>query len=108
LDNKAHSRPDLIHDLGEYFNLKCPSCLKTSEYHANDVVAEESYSLNFIGSLVGVFIIASTTLFAWNQGIITNVGIILGGGIIAASNFSSLTSNANAFNSYRVSRTPRK
>jgi len=107
LEKKFASRPDLIHEMGEYFNLTCSHCSKTWEYHANDVVAESSFSGNLIGTIIGLLIIVGTTLFAWNQGFITNIGIILGVGVIAASNGSALTSNVNGFNSYRVSRTKR-
>jgi len=99
------NRPDLIDALGEYFNLKCDSCSQTSEFHANDVTAVESISVNIFGSVAGVFIIIATTLFFWNKGYITNIGLILGGGLIAASNVSSLTSNKNAFNKYKIKRT---
>ena len=98
------TRPDLVADLGEYFNLECTECGSKKEYHANDVKAKDSFSGNLLGKLVGIVIIILTTLFLWNQGVISNIGFIVGGGIIAASNLSTFTSNTNAFNKYRIPR----
>jgi len=101
------TRPDLIYDLGEYFRLTCIHCVSSKEYHANDVQAEETFSVNLIGSAVGVAIIIIITLFIWDEGFITNAGLIIGGGIIAASNYSVFTYNVTASNKYKVSRTRR-
>jgi len=102
------TRPDLVAEFGEYFNLNCSECGSNKEYHANDVVAKNSLSGSILGSAIGIVIIVLTTLFAWNQGYITNIGLILGGGIIAASNGKNLTSNSNAFNSYKIVRDPKR
>ena len=102
------TRPDLIYEMGEYFHLSCSHCLSNREYHANDVKAEEVLSVNIIGSAIGISIIILVTLFAFDQGVITNAGLILGGGIVAASNYSVFTSNVTAFNKYKVQRTKRK
>lgn len=107
LDKTYRDRPDLIADLGEYFNLGCKECGKRAEFHANDITAKESFSINLIGTTFGIGVIVLTTIFAWNQGFITNIGFIFGVGIIAASNGSMLTSNVNGFNKYRVTRNPK-
>ncbi len=100
------TRPDLIAERGEYFNLNCQECGNTKEYHANDVEAKDSFSGSIIGTIIGILIMALTTLFIWNEGFITNLGLILGSGLILASNASKLTSNTNAFNSYKITRNP--
>lgn len=107
LDKSYSTRPDLISDLGEYFPLNCSSCGIGKEYHANDVSASESVWENSLGTIIGVLVVFLTTVFIWNQGFITNIGLIVGGGIIAASNMSRLTSNTKAFNSYKITRIPK-
>ena len=108
LTKTYNTRPDLIADKGEYFNLNCSKCGTANEYHANDIKAKESYFTNFLGTILGLLVILITTKLMWNQGIISNVGLIIGGSIIAASNYSSLTSNVNAFNRYRATRVPKQ
>ena len=49
LDKSYNTRPDLIAELDEYFQLNCTDCGSTKEYHANDVVAKDSVSGNLIG-----------------------------------------------------------
>lgn len=99
------TRPDLIAEMGEYFYLQCPHCLSDSEYHANDPTAYQSSSYRLIGNAIGFGIIILVSLLFWEMGFITNIGLIIGGAVIAAANYSSFTSNVKAFNSYRVNRT---
>ena len=108
LKKNYKTRPDLIQDMGEYFTLDCTHCLSKREYHANDVKAKETFSVNLIGTAVGLAILGITTMFMWNQGVITNAGMIIGGGIIVASNYTVFTSNVTAFNRYMVTRTKRE
>lgn len=108
LKKSYNTRPDLVDELGEYFTATCTHCLTKSEYHANDFTAFDTFSTNLIGSVIGVCIIVFTTLFAWDQGVITNVGFLIGAFIIGASNYTVFTSNSNAFNKYKVTRNPRK
>lgn len=96
------SRPELVADIDENFDLECSHCKTKSTYHANDVIAKKSKTGQLIGTGLGISIMAGTTLFFWNQGFITNIGFIIGGGIIGASNLASLNSNATAFNNYRI------
>lgn len=77
LEKTYLSRPDLIHEIGEYFRLPCSHCNRPSEYHANDVKAIDSFSGNVFGSLLGIAIIVITTLAFWNMGFITNIGFII-------------------------------
>ena len=108
LEKSYLTRPDLIADLGEYFNLNCSDCGNTKEYHANDIEAKEAFSGSLIGTVIGIAILVIATLFAWFQGYISTIGFALGGVIIAASNMSKLTSNTKAFNSYKISRNPNR
>ncbi len=98
------TRPDLIDAMGEEFSVQCSQCLSQNTVHANDVVAYQSTPYRLAGSLLGIAIIIIITLFWWDAGYISNMGLILGGGIIAASNFSSVTSNVTAFNTYKITR----
>lgn len=107
LKHKANSRPDLEDKLGEYFRENCTHCGTSKEYHVNDVKAYDKLGMSFVGTLIGLGVIALVTVLFWNRGFITNVGLILGGGIIAASNMSTLTSNSTAFNKYTITRTPK-
>lgn len=108
LSKNFRSRPDLIADFGEYFNLQCTECGGIAEYHANDIAARDSVGGAFVGTLIGTVIMVLTTMFVWNQGFITNIGLIIGGGIIAASNINTVTSNAKAFNKYKIRRNPKR
>ena len=107
LKKKYNTRPDLVSEIGEYFRIECTHCYTSNEFHANDVKAVESLAGSVIGTVVGIIVIAFVTLLFWNQGFVTNLGLILGGGIIIASNYSTYTSNTKAFNSYRIKRNPK-
>lgn len=98
------TRPDLIAEMGEEFNLTCSHCLKIKTYHANDITAYHTLSAKVGGSLVGGIVILFVTMFFLKQGFITNIGLILGAGIIGASTLSSGTSNVKAFNKYLIRR----
>jgi len=102
------TRPDLIAELGEYFSLQCEDCLSLTEYHANDVEARDAISGNLLGTVIGATLMIRTTFFIWNQGFVTILGLLIGGGIIAASNLSMLNCNTQAFNSYKVRRNPKQ
>lgn len=106
IKSKAKSRPDLVDDIGEYFNHKCKSCGGAHEYHVNQVKASASY--NLLGFLAGLFVIGFITIFFWNRGWITNVGLLIGCSVMAATNVSSFTSNTNAFNKYYVTVTKKE
>lgn len=102
---KALTRPELKDELGEYFEKECTHCRNKRTYHVNEVKAEETS--NLIGNFIGLAIIIAVSLLFWNRGWITNLGLILGGCVMAASNASRFTSNAKAFNSYRIPVTPK-
>ena len=104
---RACSRQDLIPMTEEYFYRNCTHCGNTKEYHVNDVKASQSITSNIIGTAIGLAIIIFVTLFAWNQGYITNIGLVIGALVIGGSNANMITSNANAFNKYRIQATIR-
>jgi len=105
IKHKALSRPDLEDKIGEYFREPCTSCGVSNEYHVNDVKAYDKVGSNLIGTLIGIAVIVFVTVLFWDRGYVTNVGFLLGGAIIAASNFSSFTSNSSSFNKYMTTRT---
>lgn len=106
IKSKAQARPDLIDELGEYFRKRCEHCGVDNEYHVNDVKAFETGNLP--GIIAGILIIIITTVFFWNEGWITNVGFLLGFGVMAASNASLMTSNSKLFNKYYVDASERE
>jgi len=108
LKNSFNTRPDLVDKLGEYFPLQCTHCISTKEYHANDINAHDGIGLKYAGTALGLGIIVLFTLFIWGQGFITNIGLILGGGVIAASQLSSSSSTTHAFNRYKITRNPKE
>jgi|GEM_PF-961314 len=107
INKKAKDRRELLEEIGEYFHIRCKKCGYEREYHVNDVKARSSFNINILGTLVGLVILVCMTVFFWNQGVITNVGIILGAVIILASNRSMMTSNEVAFNKYKIQSSPR-
>lgn len=96
------TRRDLADRGGEKFNHRCTSCGSVHPYDVNQVTATAPKSIKFVGTALGIIILIGTTLGLFLTGILSNIGIILGGGIIAASNMSLGTSNATAFNNYRI------
>jgi len=94
------SRPDLADKIGEEFDHRCTHCGMVKNYHVNQVVAHKSNTIKYGGTLLGLLVLGGVTLFFFFTGYLTNIGLILGGGIIGASNVAGMTSNEKAFNSY--------
>lgn len=102
IKSNAISRPELAGIMGDRFSYRCDSCAIQKKYHVNEVVAAESNLVKVVGIVFGLSVIVVTTLFFWNKGYITNLGLILGGGIIFGSTVSSSSSTSHAFNKYRI------
>jgi hypothetical protein len=108
IEEKAMGRNYLMDEIGEYFEKRCTHCNVKKEYHINQVEAHESGLPKLLGVLVGLLIMIFISVFAWNKGAITNIGLIVGLGIIAASFSSRNSSAANAFNVYKIKPTTNK
>jgi len=66
------------------------------------VVAKKSNLIRYGGTVLGLLILVGVTVGFYITGYVTNLGILLGGGIIVASNFAGNSSNEKAFNSYYI------
>lgn len=97
----------LLDDIGEYFEKRCTHCNVKKEYHINQVKAYESGLPKLIGVLIGLLLMILISVFAWNKGTITNIGLIVGFSVIIASLSSGNSSAASAFNNYRITPSPR-
>jgi len=102
IPHNESSRPYLADKIGEEFNHRCTNCGTMKNYHVNQVVANKSNVIRFGGTVLGLIILVGVTLGFFVTGYITTLGLILGGGIIGASNISGMTSNEKAFNSYYI------
>ena len=107
IEEKAMGRNYLSDDIGEYFEKRCTHCNVKKEYHINQVEAYESGLPKLIGVLIGLFLMIFISVFAWNKGAITNIGLIVGLGIIVASYSSGNSSAGSAFNNYRIKPSPK-
>lgn len=105
IKSNAGTRPELETEIGAKFNKQCPKCLKTNEYHINNVFASPSDAVKLFGYIFGgLVIIGGLTLFALNNNIITTGGVAIGGLIIYYTSGKAPTSMVRAFNSYKVRR----
>lgn len=96
------SRPYLVDKIGTDFIRRCPDCGVSKQYHVNQVIAKKSNIIRYGGTALGLAILVGVTVGFWITGYFTNIGLIIGGGIIAASNFADNSSNEKAFNSYYI------
>ncbi len=100
LKEKELSRPYLADKIGEEFSHRCSTCGVEAKYHVNQVTAHNSTSIKLIGSFLGIAIMVGLTILFLITGYITNLGLIIGGAVLAGSQLSTGSSNAHAFNSY--------
>lgn len=96
------SRPYLADKIGENFSHRCTECGTIKKYHVNNVVASRSNAVRNIGTIIGLVVLVGVTVWFFITGYITNIGLIIGGAIIGASNIAGMTSNEKAFNSYYI------
>ena len=102
LKEKAISRPDLADKIGEDFSHRCNHCGSVKKYHVNQVKASKSSFVKMAGTILGVVVLLGVTIWFFMTGILTNIGLLIGAAIIAASNVATGSSNETAFNSYRL------
>jgi len=93
----ASSRPELEHELGEYFTVNCPSCANNSKKHVNDVTARENEYVITIGVIAGVLI---TICFFFMLGFLGLISFI-----IPILIWKSQSNAVHTFNKYMLPRT---
>lgn len=102
LKEKELSRPELADKIGEEFSHRCSTCGIEAKYHVNQVTAHNSTVVKLFGTFLGIAIMIGVTILFLITGYITNLGLIIGAAVLAGSQMSAGSSNAHAFNSYRL------
>ena len=96
IKSNASTRPELIMDKGEEFNIQCTNCNKNENIHVNDVRAKQNKSVIIGGLIVGLIV----TLVLWN--FFGAIGTI--SGIIPALIWMQQNNSVNTFNKYLTRR----
>ncbi|MFT5801226.1 MAG: hypothetical protein ACI956_001032 [Nonlabens sp.] len=96
IKSNASTRPDLIMDKGEEFNIQCSNCLKNSTIHVNDIRAKKNNTI-LIGGLIIGFVV---TLLLWNiLDAVSTVSLL-----IPAIIWKEQSDAVNTFNKYLIRR----
>lgn len=102
IKKQALSRSELEDKIGADFSHRCARCGVNKKYHVNQVKAHNSNGPKMIGSFFGFIILIGVTAYFLMTGYLTNIGLIIGGTIIGASQFAGRNSNAAIFNNYKI------
>lgn len=96
IKSSASTRPDLQMEKGDEFIVNCQNCGKMEKKHVNDIKAEPSNTIIFIGVGVGIL----STIFLWIY--FGAIGIV--SMMIPVLFWQQQTSATKSFNSYLIRR----
>ncbi|OEK07721.1 hypothetical protein A8C32_16585 [Flavivirga aquatica] len=96
IKSSASTRPDLQMEKGEEFNVNCQNCGHVEKKYVNDIKAESSKIVMFIGLVIAIL----ATIILW----ISFRGIALAVLVIPILFWQQQMSATKSFNSYMIRR----
>lgn len=96
IKSDATSRADLQMEKGDELKVNCQKCGKIDKIHVNDIKAESSKIIIFIGLMLGIFV---TVFLIYFYGVIGTVSAI-----IPLFFWQQQMKSARTFNSYMIRR----
>lgn len=103
LKQATYSRMELENMIGTVFTQQCPHCLKSNDYHVNEVKA---YKNKFMQSVVLIFaltLLLVSVYILWQKGFIATLSIVLPITVIIFYN-QSVSKQIYSFNKHFIDR----